>query len=225
MKKIVYQNLYKLLAVISGKVNNKHINRYKIAVGTSLLLLTSGCQTPKRNNQNSENKDTVYADSLQVDDNKISENIMCYDSVLIDSIDSTDSVQVPPPPIEKLVVTCYYIPPTEADTIAPDENGVYLIADEMPEYPGGSNALIDFIKNNIQYPEDTTGVVEGRVIIQFIIEKDGSLSSPNVVRSIAPLSDKIALDVVNRLPKFEPGTHKGLPERVLYTIPVTIKLQ
>lgn len=94
----------------------------------------------------------------------------------------------------------------------------------MPVFPGGNNEIARYLVNNIQYPtEALENGVMGRVLVQFIVEKDGSVSNARVVRTVHPLLDKEALRVVNSMPKWTPGKQRGKAVRVKYTIPITFK--
>ena len=107
-----------------------------------------------------------------------------------------------------------------------DENGVYMVCDQMPMYPGGMQELMKFLQKNIQYPQDAEEKgIQGRVIVQFVVEKDGSIKDIKVVRGIDPSLDKEALRVINAMPKWEPGKHKGEAVSVKYTVPVAFKMQ
>ncbi|GHT37218.1 cell envelope biogenesis protein TonB [Bacteroidia bacterium] len=106
-----------------------------------------------------------------------------------------------------------------------DVNRIYTQVDEMPKFPGGDGELLKFLANNIKYPvEAKEKKLEGRVAVAFVVNKDGSLSNPEVVRSLAPLLDEEALRVVALLPKFAPGKKKGEPVNVQYIVPVTFRL-
>jgi len=228
MKKVVYQSLYKLLSALSGKINNRYINHYKVAIGTTLLLITSGCHTPKKNNKTEDDKDSIkdsiYTDTIQ---NIDMGDILCYEIAIQDTIET----EVPPPPSPTVVIdepepiiTCY-VPIYEEDPLPVDTNEVYIVAEHMPEFPGGTQELMEFIKKNIYYPEEYGDIdIQGRVIAQFIVEKDGSVSDPQIIRGIDPKLDKIALEIINKLPNFTPATQNGERVRVKYTIPVTFKM-
>lgn len=108
----------------------------------------------------------------------------------------------------------------------PDSNKAYDVVDEMPQFPGGPSALFEFISKNIQYPKEAEDAnLQGRVIISFVVEKDGSVSNAKVVRPIDPLLDAEALRVVNSMPKWIPGKQNGEAFRVKYTIPVTFRVE
>ena len=108
----------------------------------------------------------------------------------------------------------------------PDPNKAYDAVDEMPQFPGGPSALFEFLSKNIQYPKEAEDAnLQGRVIVSFVVEKDGSVSNAKVVRPIDPLLDAEALRVVNSMPKWIPGKQNGEAFRVKYTIPVTFRIE
>lgn len=99
------------------------------------------------------------------------------------------------------------------------------IADLMPEFPGGTAKLTEFIKTNIHYPQTCDNdSIQGRVLVGFTVEKDGSITDAKVMRSVHPDLDKEALRVVNLMPKWKPGTRNGKPVRVRYAIPFKFSL-
>ena len=107
-----------------------------------------------------------------------------------------------------------------------DENGVHQVCEEMPEFPGGMQECMKWLGKNIKYPtESIEKGVQGRVIIQFVVEKDGSITDAKVVRGVDPLLDAEALRVINQSPKWKPGKQKGEAVRVKYTLPVAFRLQ
>ena len=106
-----------------------------------------------------------------------------------------------------------------------DEQEPFNMVEQMPEYPGGVQALMQFLYENIRYPEAAmTADKEGRVVVQFVVEADGAVSSAKVVRSISEDLDAEALRVVNAMPRWTPGKHKGKAVRVKYTLPVSFRL-
>ena len=95
----------------------------------------------------------------------------------------------------------------------------------MPEYPGGPNALVKYVQNNLKYPESAKkNKQEGRVFVDFVVEKDGSISNVSVMRGVCEEIDNEAVRVVKTLPKFTPGMHGGKPVRVQYTLPIAFML-
>ncbi len=104
-------------------------------------------------------------------------------------------------------------------------DSIYQIVDQMPEFPGGTEALLKFVANNVKYPEKAKDEeISGRVFISFVIEKDGSVSNVEVKRGIGGGCDDEAVRVVKAMPKWKPGKKDGKPVRVSYMLPVNFKL-
>ena len=99
------------------------------------------------------------------------------------------------------------------------------VVEQMPEYPGGPKALMEFLNNNVQYPAEAEKAgIQGRVIATFVVEKDGSISNAKVVKSVDPLLDAEALRVIGAMPNWKPGMQNGKIVRVKYTIPLSFHL-
>jgi len=108
----------------------------------------------------------------------------------------------------------------------PDINGVYDIVEQMPSFPGGDRKLMEYLASSIQYPlECKESCIQGRVIVTFVVERDGSISHAKVAKSLDPRLDAEALRVVNAMPKWIPGRQNGVTVAVKYTIPVTFRLK
>ena len=108
----------------------------------------------------------------------------------------------------------------------PDKNGVYQIVEEMPKFPGGENALMDYVAKNVVYPKEAQEKgISGRVFVGFIVEKDGSVSEVKVLRGIGGGCDEESIRVVKAMPKWKPGKQNGKPVRVSYQLPIFFKLQ
>ena len=101
---------------------------------------------------------------------------------------------------------------------------VYDLVDEMPSFPGGLEEVYKWIDNNVQYPAVARENGIGRVIVKFIVEKDGSLSDSTVIRSVHPIVDREALRLVGQMPKWNPGKRAGIPVRVRYFLPIKFKI-
>ena len=126
--------------------------------------------------------------------------------------------------VDKMVEVKYVAPVVEEED--PEEQQIFQVVEEMPEYPGGMAECLKFLSKNIKYPTiSQENGVQGRVIIQFVVNKDGSIVDPVVARGVDPYLDKEALRVVSMMPKWKPGKQRGKPVRVKYTVPVTFKLQ
>lgn len=107
-----------------------------------------------------------------------------------------------------------------------EKEEVFSHVEQMPKFPGGDAELYKFISNNLNYPAMAIeNNVQGRVVVQFVVTKDGSIGNVKVVRSVDRDLDNEAIRVCKKLPKFIPGKQNGQPVNVWYTLPVTFKLQ
>ena len=129
----------------------------------------------------------------------------------VEAVRNDIAVAAPPPP------------PAPKPEVA---NKVFDVVEEMPSFPGGQGALMAFLSSNIKYPvvAQENGV-QGRVIVGFVVEKDGSISDVKVMRSVDPSLDREAQRVVKAMPKWKPGKQNGSAVRVKYTVPVVFRLQ
>ncbi len=107
-----------------------------------------------------------------------------------------------------------------------EENKVFDVVEQMPSYPGGMGALMQYLSSNIKYPviAEENGI-QGRVICTFVVERDGSITDVRIAKSVDPSLDKEAMRVVSKMPKWIPGKQNGSAVRVKYTLPVTFRLQ
>lgn len=106
------------------------------------------------------------------------------------------------------------------------ENKVFDVVEQMPSFPGGNAALMKYLSENVKYPvvAQENGV-QGRVVVSFVVEKDGHITDVKVVRSVDPSLDKEAARVVRSMPSWIPGKQNGSAVRVKYNVPVSFKLQ
>jgi TonB family protein len=105
-------------------------------------------------------------------------------------------------------------------------NEIYQIVEEMPEFPGGEDKLVEFVSKNLCYPQKAKEKgIQGRVFVGFIVEKDGSVSNVTNLRSVDSVLDAEAMRVIQSLPKWKPGKHNGEFVRVSYQIPILFKLE
>ena len=107
-----------------------------------------------------------------------------------------------------------------------EENKVFDVVEQMPSYPGGMGALMQYLSSHIKYPviAEENGI-QGRVICTFVVERDGSITDVRIAKSVDPSLDKEAMRVVSSMPKWIPGKQNGSAVRVKYTLPVTFRLQ
>ena len=109
----------------------------------------------------------------------------------------------------------------------PEEQTIFEVVEQMPEFPnGGMAGLMQYLSKNIKYPtiaqENGT---QGRVTVQFVVNRDGSIVDAKVLRGVDPYLDKEAIRVISSMPKWKPGMQRGKAVRVKYTVPVMFRLQ
>lgn len=126
---------------------------------------------------------------------------------------------------DNTAVEIKYIEPVVEEE-EPVEEEIFMVVEQMPEFPGGMAELMKFLSKNIKYPTIAQeNGIQGRVIVQFVVNQDGSIVDPIVMRSVDPYLDKEALRVISTMPKWKPGMQRGKAVRVKYTVPVTFRLQ
>lgn len=183
----------------------------------------------------------------------IYENV-ALDVILEDEIEIIQTAEVLPPPpppevpevievlnvVEDDVETAEIIIDTEDDkdkqvviqapiqgpVIEEDTDVVFMVVESMPSFPGGDAALFKYLSDNIKYPviAQESGI-QGRVICQFVVNRDGSIVDIEVVRSVDRSLDAEAIRVISGMPKWSPGKQRGKTVRVKYTLPVNFRLQ
>lgn len=105
------------------------------------------------------------------------------------------------------------------------ESSTGITPETLPTFPGGQQALIEFLRQNVRYPEAAQrDGIQGRVLVQFTVDEKGKIRKPKIFKSVDPSLDAEAMRVVRKLPKFEPGTINGKPTKTLSTLPFTFKL-
>ena len=120
----------------------------------------------------------------------------------------------------EMQVVSYAPQPKEAE-----QGDVFQVVEEQPMFPGGMGEMMKFLQQNVKYPKEAQDQgVQGRVIVQFVVNKDGSISNDTVVRSVDPMLDAEAIRVVRSMPNWTPGKQRGEAVRVRFTLPVTFRL-
>ncbi|MDR0995010.1 MAG: TonB family protein [Tannerella sp.] len=150
--------------------------------------------------------------------NVVEDNVKIADVDLATSEDNSRTAQV-----------ATYVAPaaSSSEEEEEDKQPIFTVVEQMPEFPdGGNEGLLKWIFNHLKYPviAQENGI-QGRVTVQFTVNRDGSVVDVSVMRGVDPSLDKEAVRVVKMLPKFKPGMQRGKPVRVRYTVPVTFKLQ
>jgi protein TonB len=114
----------------------------------------------------------------------------------------------------------------QPDEIIPDETPtIFIKVEEMPEYPGGNQALLSYIAKNTIYPDDALrNNIHGRVTLKFVVNPDGAVGKIEIIRGVDPLLDQEAVRVVSTLPRFKPGRQGGVPVPVWFSVPVNFQL-
>lgn len=103
---------------------------------------------------------------------------------------------------------------------------VYDVVEQMPSFSGGNEALFKYLKDNVSYPPEAVGEhrKQGRVIVKFVVERDGTITNVKVTRSVDPILDKEAIRVVSNMPKWNPGKQNGKAVRVSYNVPISFRI-
>ena len=128
-------------------------------------------------------------------------------------------------PIEKVdeMVVVGYAPKEESPV---NEDVVFEVVEEMPSFPGGTNGLMQYLSKNIKYPvEAQKEKIQGRVVIQMIVDKNGNVTRPKIIEGVYPSLDAEAIRITTNMPKWKPGMQRGKAVDVKYTFPIVFRLQ
>jgi len=124
-----------------------------------------------------------------------------------------------------MAVFCLTTVNAQKTVVSEKDQKVYEEVEEMPEFPGGMEALMKYLSTNIKYPKDAVKQkIEGRVMVTFIVDTDGSISDVKTVKTVYPSIDKESVRVVKKMPKWKPGKKDGRPVRVQYALPIVFRL-
>lgn len=135
---------------------------------------------------------------------------------------TTEAITGPSAPVAGPVIAGPPAPVAEES----DENEIFEVVEQNPAFPGGDKALMQYLTKNLKYPASAQEAgIQGRVLVQFVVNKDGSIVDPKVLRSVDAALDKEAMRVVMAMPKWTPGKQRGKTVRVKFTLPVTFRLQ
>ena len=126
----------------------------------------------------------------------------------------------------KRQMEAYVPPPPPKPKVEEVTEEIFVVVEEQPEFPGGNTAMMKFLSDNIKYPviAQENGI-QGRVITNFVVERDGSITDVQVVRGVDPSLDKEAIRVIQSMPKWKAGRQRGSAVRVRFTLPVVFRLQ
>ena len=137
-----------------------------------------------------------------------------------------DKIPVKYAPIENKINELVVVGYAPEGTTVPEEGTIFEVVEQMPEYPGGMPAMMEFISKNIKYPAAAQQAkIQGRVTIQFIVNTEGNIINPRVLRSADPLLDAEAIRLTTIMPKWKPGMQRGQAVNVKYTVPIMFRPQ
>ena len=206
------------IQALSNKQKNANLSFYLLTLSTLILV---SC-----NHEASNKSFKTFSNSIVIQKEISSEDTTKIDSLLAyNKHDTTQNkTKNAPPEISHHIVSgeLMIIPDTVGRKSEP-----YLSVDVMPEFKGGYDSLVSYIKQNLNYPEwESKNKIEGNVYVKFIVDKRGKIKNPKILRSVknAKNFDKEVLRVVNDMPKWTPGKHEGKPVDVQFNLPIAFKL-
>ncbi|NDW13408.1 energy transducer TonB [Bacteroides sp. 214] len=145
-------------------------------------------------------------------------------NIVEDDVEVESNVQIQSEDTGEKVEVKYVAPVVVEEEVNEDE--IFEVVEQSPEFPGGMSALMSFLSKNIKYPSIAAeNGTQGTVTIQFVVNRDGSVVDPVVLRGVDPYLDKEAMRVIKTMPKWKPGMQRGKAVRVKYTVPVRFRLQ
>lgn len=229
-------SLIKTRIKMMSKIKSRKITRVKILIGfvmAASLIAVFACE--QKESVKAEKDSNVSSVTLVADGHSLQ---ISGDAAGIDKlkqiITESDDYELKPDSVSgqlKIASKNNKIADVSVATYGPKQSvdpndQVFLIVESMPEFPGGDLALRRFIAQSIKYPVSAQEKgIQGKVFVNFVVEKDGSVGSAKIARGVDPALDKEALRVVSSLPKWTPGKQKGVAVRVSYTIPINFVLQ
>lgn len=145
----------------------------------------------------------------------------------IESSEATESaISGPTAPVQGAVMVAEGPPVPMQVVEESDETEIFEVVEDMPEFPGGMEALLAYLGKNIKYPSIAQeNGIQGRIVVQFVVNKDGTVGEPKAIgKSFDASCEKEAIRVIKAMPKWKPGKQRGKPVRVYYTVPVMFRL-
>ncbi len=146
--------------------------------------------------------------------------------VVEDDVEVEDDIDINAEVSQEEVLEVYDYQPPEIEEEEIVEAEIFMVVEDMPEFPGGSAKMMEYIQKNMKYPMMAReSDIQGRVFVNFVVEPDGSISNVTVMRGIGGGCDEEALRVVQSMPKWKPGKQRGTAVRCSFTVPIIFKLQ
>jgi protein TonB len=141
--------------------------------------------------------------------------------IVDDNVDVQDDLDINVEDDQKTEVGNFVAPVDDGEVVAVVEAEIFTIVEEQPGFPGGESALMDYLKNNIKYPQlARESNIQGTVFVTFVVEPNGSISNVKVLRGIGGGCDEEATRVVKNMPSWTPGKQRGKPVRVQFNLPI-----
>lgn len=194
-----------------NKKRTKEIGRTKylmILPLAALLMIVSNIEMVAR---------TTEKFAKEIMGQETTQTVVQPETVAVPELPAEKIAEVTPPQVKKAV-------PAPQIKSVPDST-IFEVVEEMPEFPGGQQALMEYISKNLRYPAEARAKgIQGRVIVSFVVKKDGSIEDTEVVRSIEPSIDKEAQRVISSMPKWKPGKQRGQAVNVKFTVPLVFRL-
>jgi len=238
--------LFRLFAYLADKSGGWRVFvRPKLLLGSLIVGLgltacgtkTENKPTEKRAYPNSSKKEISKTDSISSNKNNSTpaKLVKCYTGSVItkDKIDDKSSKAETLARIkstnDSTFTSCYLqisVKDVDIDKkpVQEDKNKVYVVLQQMPEFPTGNDSLLSYVSKNLKWP-NTDSDVQGKVVCRFVVNTDGSISDIEIIRSLDPLFDAEAIRVIKTLPNFIPGELNGKVVRAYYTIPVIFRTE
>ena len=189
-----------------------------VLAGVSVGMFTlSSC----RNSNNTQGESVLVSSDTCIVENPIDSNVIKGKDIIQPAEEETEQVCLGGIKLDDSVKTVKREETDIPRMLNPNPDEVDDVVDLMPSFPGGYGKMLTYINENIKYPKDMENSgIQDRVICQFIVNRDGSISDVEVVRSLEPRLDKEAVRVISSMPKWYPGKHEGRTVKVKYTLPV-----
>ena len=213
-----YQSLKKRIRMMTTNKSSRWKTLRALAVVPVIALALLAFANPK-------SVAAVVTASVQ-QDHAVQSEVQSPEPVQVEAEATPEAVEVEAEPEEAPAIAEANTEEQVSEEPAPQSKKVYNSVEQMPEFPGGEYALMKYLQQNIQYPPSAIqNNVQGRVVVQFIIDETGQVGDVKVVRSVSEEVDAEAVRVIKSLPNFEPGRQNGEPVAVWYTLPVSFMMK
>ncbi|MCX7696587.1 MAG: TonB family protein [Bacteroidales bacterium] len=215
-------------------LENKKGLFFQVGLIISLALVLAGFEYKRYDKANNENLNQMVVnyteESVEITRQEKQEppkpQPVTKIEVVEDDVDTQDDIDINIEDNQNQEVQAFVPPTQDEEEPQVQEQEIFVFVEEQPEFPGGEEALMAYLQSNIRYPQMAKELeIQGKVIIEFVVETDGSVTNVVVKRGIGGGCDEEAVRVVKAMPKWKPGKQRGKPVRVRYTLPVTFQLR